>query len=130
MSLTKLTQKPVETITASATVADAARLMCRDLVWMVAEGLDPREAVVGQFVRERLHTVCVTESLSDVTAKMRTHGVRRLPIVDTEGRLLGIVSLDDVMVLLGKEMADAAAAIEAEVEHERAIGVSSKPGKL
>ena len=45
-------------------------------------------------------------------------------------RLLGIVSLDDVMVLLGKEMADAAAAIEAEVEHERAIGVSSKPGKL
>jgi CBS domain-containing protein len=153
MSLTKLTQKPVETITAAATVADAARLMCRssvgalvitddteltplgvitdrDLVWMVAEGLDPREAVVGQFVRERLHTVCVTESLSDVTAKMRTHGVRRLPIVDTEGRLLGIVSLDDVMVLLGKEMADAAAAIEAEVEHERAIGVSSKPGKL
>jgi CBS domain-containing protein len=153
MSLSKLTQTPVQTIRISTSVAEAARLMCRhsvgalvitddseltplgvitdrDLVWMVAEGLDPREACVDQFVRQHLHTVCVTESLGDVTAKMRAHGVRRLPIVDTEGRLLGIVSLDDVLKLLGREMADAAATIDAEVEHERGIGVSSKPGKL
>ena len=152
MSLAKLTQKPVETIRSSTSVADAARLMCRhsvgalvitddteltplgvitdrDIVWMVAEGLDPRDACVDQFARAPLHTVCVTESLSDVTAKMRIHGIRRLPIVDTEGRLLGIVTLDDVLALLGKEMADAAAAIQAEVRHEREIGVPSKGAK-
>jgi len=87
MSLAQLTQVPVRTIQPSATMAEAARLMCeqsigalvitdasgvtplgiitdRDLVWMIAEGLDAREATVNQFVRSPLQTVQVSESLS------------------------------------------------------------------
>jgi CBS domain-containing protein len=147
MSLAQLTQQPVHTVQASSTVAEAARLMCihsvgalvitdatevtplgiitdRDLVWMVSEGLDPRTATVDQYVRATLHSVCVTASLSDVTRAMREHGVRRLPIVDTEGRLLGIVALDDVLVLLGRELADVAAAITGELKQERPIGAA------
>ena len=145
MSLAELTQKPVFTVEATDTVARAARLMCdhsvgalvisddsgvtplgvitdRDLVWMIAEGLDPQVAEVGQFVRSRLETVRVSDSLSEVTKKMREHGVRRLPIVDSEARLLGLISLDDVLVLLGRELADIAGTISGELEHERHIG--------
>ena len=152
MSLAKLTLAPVRTIQPSATVAEAACLMCeqsvgalvitdasgvtplgiitdRDLVWMISEGFDARETTVDQFVRSPLQTVRVSESLSDATKKMRESGVRRLPIVDQEGRLLGIVSLDDILVLLGRELADAAAAISGELEHERRIGVAHKPAK-
>jgi CBS domain-containing protein len=152
MSLAQLTQVPVRTIQQSATVAEAARLMCeqsigalvitdesgetplgiitdRDLVWMIAEGLDAREATVNQFVRSALRTVHVSESLSDATKKMRDSGVRRLPIVDQEGRLLGIVSLDDVLVLLGRELADVAGAITLEFEHERRISAAHKSPK-
>ena len=152
MSLAQLTLAPVRTIQPSATVAEAARLMCeqsvgalvitdasgitplgiitdRDLVWMIAEGLDAREATVDQFVRSILQTVHVSESLSDATKKMRESGVRRLPIVDQESRLLGIVSLDDILVLLGRELADAAAAITCELDHERRIGAAHKPAK-
>lgn len=150
MSLAQLTLAPVRTIQPSATVAEAARLMCeqsvgalvitdasgvtplgiitdRDLVWMIAEGLDPREAVVDQFLRGTLQTVRISESLSDATKKMRETGVRRLPIVDQENHLLGIVSLDDILVLLGRELADAAAAITGELQHERRIGAARKP---
>lgn len=152
MSLTELTQKPVYTVQPGDTVAKAARLMCdhsvgalviadasgmtplgvitdRDLVWMIAEGLDPRVAEVGQFVRSALHTARVSDSLSEVTHKMREHGVRRLPIVDQEARLLGMVSLDDVLVLLGRELGDAAEAITGEIAHERRIGAAHKPAK-
>ena len=142
MFLAQLTRQPVYTCQASATVADAARIMCdhsagalvitdatedtplgiitdRDLVWMVAEGLDPKRATIDQFARPRLQTAILTDSLSEVTTKMREHGVRRLPIVDPEGHLVGLVSLDDIVVLLGHELADAAAAIGTELEHER-----------
>lgn len=147
MSLTELTQRPVYTVKPADRVVEAARLMCdhavgaliitddsnvtplgvitdRDLVWMIAEGLDPQAAEVGQFVRSPLHTAHVTDSLSDVTRTMREHGVRRLPIVDREARLIGVVSLDDVVVLLGRELADAAGAITGEMEHERRIGTA------
>jgi signal-transduction protein with cAMP-binding, CBS, and nucleotidyltransferase domain len=94
----------------------------RDLVWLVAQGLDPQTTEVGQFVHAPLHTASVADGLSDVVRKLREHGVRRLPIVDPERRLVGIVSLDDIFVLLGSELGDAAAAIRSELEREHTIG--------
>ena len=91
---------------------------------MIADGLDPRTATIDQFVRSPLRSVSVTETLSDVTKAMREHGVRRLPIVDPEGRLLGIVSLDDILLMLGRELGDVAAAIMGELKQERRLGVA------
>jgi CBS domain-containing protein len=150
MSLAALTQKPVYTVQPTETVARAARLMCdhsvgalvitdesgvtplgvitdRDLVWLIAEGFDP-QAAVGQFVHSPLHTARVTDSLSEVTRKMQEHGVRRLPIVDQEARLIGMVSLDDVLVVLGRELAEVAGAISGELARERRIGAALHPG--
>ena len=59
--------------------------------------------------------------LSDVTRTMREHGVRRLPILDPEGRLAGLIALDDVISLLGRELADVAGTVGEELEHERRI---------
>jgi len=36
---------------------------------------------------------------------MKDEGVRRYPMVDSEGKLTGFFSLDDVLFLLGKELA-------------------------
>jgi CBS domain-containing protein len=152
MSLAELTQKPVLTVKPTETVTTAARLMCdhsvgalvvtddsgvtplgiitdRDLVWMVAEGLDPKVAQVGQFVRSPLQMARVSDSLERVARTMRAHGVRRLPIVDSEQRLIGLVSLDDLRVLLGRELADLAGVVTGEIEHERGIGAARRDAK-
>lgn len=43
---------------------------------------------------------------------MRERGVRRLPIVTEDGRLTGIVTADDLTVLLTQELADLGLGIE------------------
>jgi CBS domain-containing protein len=46
-----------------------------------------------------------TDPLEDVIAKMRSHGLRRIPLVH-DGRVVGIVTLDDVLARLGSELDD------------------------
>lgn len=144
MSLLDFTRKEVVTVEPRTTVMGAACKMIergvgalvisdasgevasgivtdRDLLYMISEGLDPLKTTIGCFVPERLHTVSVGDSLSDVTRAMREHGVRRMPILDPEGRLAGLISLDDILSLLGRELADVAGAVGEELEHERRI---------
>ena len=47
------------------------------------------------------------------------YGVRRLPILDPQGRLVGLASLDDLVLLLGKELYELAAAVASELQKER-----------
>ncbi|MGE0826649.1 MAG: CBS domain-containing protein [Candidatus Binatia bacterium] len=141
MSLATFTHRPVHTIALSCTITEAAQRMCqhqvgalviidsqelsplgvltdRDIVAMIAEELNPQEATVAQFLRASLQTAAITDSFDDVLSKMRAHGVRRLPIVDANGHLCGMVTLDDILVLLGNEMADVAATITGEIDQE------------
>lgn len=50
----------------------------------------------------------------DVLRRLEAEEVRRLPIVDEDGSLEGIVALDDVLVLLGSELQNAASVIRAQ----------------
>jgi CBS domain-containing protein len=47
----------------------------------------------------------------DAVQLMRTHRLRRLVIVDAAGRLAGIVTMEDILELLTRELADLAAAV-------------------
>jgi CBS domain-containing protein len=149
MLLSDFPRRPVHTVRASTTIAAAARLMCahgvgalvitddsdetplgiitdRDLVWVVSEGLDPKVATVNEFIRGPLVTAHVSDALADVTATLRDAGVRRLPVLDSENRLVGIIALDDILVLLGRELSDVGAAITTELAHERGIGARAE----
>ena len=55
------------------------------------------------------------EGIFDATEQMKRHAVRRLPVVDDIGRLVGIVSLDDLIPLLSQEMHNLAEGIKPEV---------------
>jgi CBS domain-containing protein len=50
------------------------------------------------------------------TRFIRESGVRRLPIVDRDDRLVGIVTLDDLLHFLGKELHNLTCGIEQEME--------------
>ncbi|MGH0029862.1 MAG: CBS domain-containing protein [Myxococcota bacterium] len=152
MPLSRLARSSVATIPPSCPLSEAARLMTmlsvgalviaespkdepvgivtdRNLVKLIGEGLDPKLANVARFVGPPLATVPIGTPMKEVVRLMHAHGVRRLPIVDGEGQLTGIVSLDDVLLSLGEEMADVAGTIRKGLEsehrppsaHERAL---------
>ena len=52
----------------------------------------------------------------DVVKMMGENGISRIPIVDEENTLQGIVTLDDVIVLLGTELGNVAETIQAQID--------------
>lgn len=53
-------------------------------------------------------------SVFDALRRLEEEQIRRLPIVDDDGALAGIVTLDDILVLLGTELGNAVSIIEAQ----------------
>ena len=148
MNAGDLCNRDVVTIEASASVVEAARLMREhhvgDLV-VIEERQDApvpvgiltdRDIVVSLIARDvpDLHTLRVfdvlaeevvtareDESLADVVKRMRTHGIRRIPVVDEDGVLAGIIAFDDVVDLLASMMDDLAALTDRQLSLEREL---------
>ncbi len=77
----------------------------RDLALrVVANGLDPETTKVSSIVT--YDPICVDEDaeIETAVALVRARNVRRLPVVDREGKLVGIVTVDDLLVMLGREV--------------------------
>jgi len=71
----------------------------RDIVvQVVADGDDPRTTLVRDVMTAG--SICVNEnqSVDEAVALMQKYQVRRLPVVDAAGELVGIVSLGDIAV--------------------------------
>ncbi len=77
----------------------------RDLVIEVlAQEVDLKSISVGDVMSQMPLTVNETESLWDVIRRMRAQGVRRVPVVDDDDSVIGIISVDDLVQLLGDEL--------------------------
>jgi CBS-domain-containing membrane protein len=69
----------------------------RDIaVRIVARGRDARHAIVADCMTERVFACFANESLAELMRQMAQHQVRRMPIVDDRGRLVGIVAQSDL----------------------------------
>jgi CBS domain-containing protein len=81
----------------------------RDVVIEVmATGLDPNAITVGDIMDQELVTARESEGVLETMQIMRYKGVRRLPIVDKDGQLVGIVSIDDLLEVLAEEFSELA----------------------
>lgn len=91
----------------------------RDIVVdIVASGLDPDVIRVGDLVTRDLVTVSECEGIFETAQRMHMKGVRRVPVVDTQGALVGIVTLDDLFGLLTEEMTELAKVFTTEQKQE------------
>lgn len=94
----------------------------RDIVIaVVAPGLDPARLTVGDVMSAEVVSAREDDSLIDLMRAMRAKGVRRVPVVGARGELIGIATLDDVLVILAEELGLLAAAIDREGERERRL---------
>ena len=77
----------------------------RDIVLKVlGNGRDAAKTRVADIMSMPLVTAADEEDSSAAIARMRSHGVRRLPVTTAGGRLVGIVTLDDLLRMLRTEV--------------------------
>jgi CBS domain-containing protein len=89
----------------------------RDLALrVVAEGRDPHTTLVSDIVTYDATTVSRDAGIEAAVRIMRERGVRRLPIVAEDGQVTGIVTADDLIVHLTKDLAGLGAAIRDNVD--------------
>lgn len=106
------------TVTADSTVAEAARLMRdedtgiapiiegerligvitdRDIaIKVAAEGKDAQSTKVSEIAASHLVTIDPQQDLDEALRLMAQHQVRRLPVVEEDGKLVGILAQADI----------------------------------
>src|SRR5207248_11179527 len=69
----------------------------RDIaIRVVAEGKDPQSTTVQEVASKNLVTLDPEQELDEALRLMAQHQVRRLPVVEEDGKLVGIVAQADV----------------------------------
>lgn len=126
MSLQQFFLRPVVTISPRSNITDACHQMAqnnigcmvvqensrlcgiltdRDIALKVAgKTKDSRQTRVGEVMTSNPACISVDKNLHDLTRFMHTNHVRRVPIVDGGNKVLGIVTLDDLIAMLSSEI--------------------------
>jgi CBS domain-containing protein len=143
MSLEKFCRKPVAKISADLNIVEACRMLeernvgclivesdgklCgvitdRDIALKVTGAQrDPQKTTVKEIMTADPIRVFEDRDLHHLTSLMRTYHVRRVPIVNEDHKTVGIVTLDDLIALLGEEMSDVGKAIAEGFPQENAL---------
>lgn len=92
----------------------------RDIVVkVIGNGLNASQTPVADVMRTPLVVATDSEDATVAIARMRAHGVRRLPVTGRHGKLIGIVTLDDLLKRLRSEVDLLIDVIAQEQDHER-----------
>lgn len=145
MALHKFCQRTVVTITPDMYLIEACQLLLhhnvgclvveeegklcgiptdRDIALKaIGQGKEPQQTMVREIMTHNPACIEVDKTFHDLTALMHEHHVRRVPIVDAEGKVLGLVSMDDLWMLLSVELSDlgqgiSGALVRPQVEYE------------
>ena len=123
MKVIDLAVRHVETITAKITVTECAKTMRqrhvgslvvideegmpigmitdRDItIEVIATGRQPDQCLVEEIMSQPVVTASEEENIVDALARMREFGIRRLPIVDKEGKISGVVTNSNLTEVL------------------------------
>ena len=135
MSLGKLGPENVVTTDPDSDLEEATRTLDEENVGalVVTENDEPigmltdRDAALAIHSRDDVGSVSVDEIMTEDPATVRAdddplaiseaiaeHNVRRFPIVDDDGELAGIATLDDLIATIGEELDNVADTIEAQ----------------
>lgn len=80
---------------------------------------DLRNLSVAKIMGGDLVVAREDEDVTDVLTRMGEAGVRRVPVLDARGRLLGIFALDDTIKVMGRIVVQAMDILESGLQRER-----------
>ena len=84
----------------------------RDIVIRcISKEIDVDDCTVEQILTEPVECVQDTDGIFDCIRKMSDMGVRRIPVVNSNGEVVGLVSFGDLIMVLGRELSTLAEAV-------------------
>jgi CBS domain-containing protein len=93
----------------------------RDIVLeLVAKLVDVQSVTVADAMSGDLLLAKENDSVTNLVELMQNKGVRRVPVVDDKGTLVGIVAVDDLVDLMAEQLSTLVGLIRREARHERA----------
>lgn len=131
--LIDMLNRDVITIVPTAPVSEAAYLMMREeigslvvvddqmfpvgivtdrdlVISAIAEGKNPEESIVEEVMTKDVVYVEEETNILDILNTMSEYSIRRMPVTK-DGRLTGIISVDDLIVVIATELVDLAMAV-------------------
>lgn len=94
----------------------------RDIVVeVVAKNVALDAVSIGDVMSFELTTASEDDDIFDTVKLMRAKGVRRLPVVDKQGALTGILAIDDLLGLLEEFVGDVTGVIVREQAREQKV---------
>jgi CBS domain-containing protein len=92
----------------------------RDLVVeILAQGVDPKTLTARDLMDGDLATVPEDAVVHEAIELMRTKAIRRLPVVDAQNFVIGVLTADDVIEFLAEEFGDIVRIVPRQVKLER-----------
>lgn len=145
MTVGKICNRDVVFIHRDASVSEAARLMReyhvgdivvvsektgkrvpvgivtdRDIVLeVIAEGVNINDVSVGDIMSGELVTARESDGVLETIKTMRARGVRRLPVINDDNELAGILTVDDLIDLFSEQIVDLARLFAREQKSEK-----------
>ncbi|MFC1748930.1 CBS domain-containing protein [Pseudomonadota bacterium] len=91
----------------------------RDIVIeLVAKEADLSSVTVNEVMSTELYTIRESENISDALKCMRNKGVRRVPVVDEQENLIGIMTSDDALDIISEQLNNLASLVSNEQRQE------------
>ena len=79
----------------------------RDItIELVAKNIDIGSVSVADVMSEDLVRLGPEEGIMEALQLMKDHGVRRAPVINENGGLIGILALDDIIELIAEQLLD------------------------
>jgi len=92
----------------------------RDIViGVLADSVDIDAVTIGDAMSFELLTAREDDDPMETIKRMRIKGVRRIPVVDRRGGLVGVLAVDDLVEILSEQLTDLAGLITREQQRER-----------
>ncbi len=98
----------------------------RDLVTRGVARQYPTDGRIDGLMSMGVVALDIDRDLDDLLHVFRDHAIRRVPIVDHD-RVVGIVSLDDLMVLVADQLADVAKVLAGQIMFPHAADEAKTP---
>ena len=87
----------------------------RDLAIALGNRTNEPHDLIGDVMTSPVVTISQDEGVFRATQHMKEQALRRLVVLDDVGRVTGIVSMDDLLLLLSRELQNLADGVRAEV---------------